>query len=214
MKIKTIKRKIFLIFLPRIVWGAMWILYFTCRNRFHINEDVKRENALFTFWHGELLMMPFLYRKIRDKPNVFVISSEHFDGELMVKIYSYFGLSTIRGSSSKGGIRVLLQANNKLKNGSDVAITPDGPKGPIYNVADGVAIIAQKANANVVVARTICSKYWELKTWDKFKIPKPFATIKYYVMPPFKVNKLLNLETAKNKIKENMMAEPNLIFHV
>ena len=125
MKIKTIKRKIFLIFLPRIVWGTMWILYFTCRNRFYINEDVKRENALFTFWHGELLMMPFLYRKIRDKPNVFVISSEHFDGELMVKIYSYFGLSTIRGSSSKGGIRVLLQGNNKLKNGSCLLYTSD-----------------------------------------------------------------------------------------
>lgn len=208
MKIKTIKRKIFLIFLPRIIWCVMWILYFTCKNRFYINEDVRKENALFTFWHGELLMMPFLYRKIRNKPNIFVITSEHFDGELTVKIYKYFGLSAIRGSSSKGGVRVLLQASRKLKNGSDIAITPDGPKGPYHSIADGVVIIAQKANANVVVARTICSRYWKLKTWDRFQIPKPFATIKYYITTPFKIDKLLDIKTAKTKIKNKMNTSP------
>ncbi|WP_258864896.1 lysophospholipid acyltransferase family protein [Helicobacter sp. MIT 14-3879] len=182
----------------------MWLLYFSSRNRFYINDNVYNNNAIFVFWHGEFLMLPFLYRKIRKNPKIFVISSEHFDGELMVKLYSYFGFKSIRGSSSKGGRRVLIQAFSKLKEGFDTAITPDGPKGPYHSIADGVVAMAQKTGVNVVVLQTISSKFWQLKTWDKFIIPKPFASIKYYALEPFKLDSNLTYKEAKELVYKKM----------
>lgn len=200
------KRKIILFFAPRIIWCLLWVLYFFSRNKFHIHKEAKDPNAILAFWHGELLMLPFLYRKMRKKRNIFVISSNHFDGELMVNLYGYFGFNTIRGSSSKDGLKALLQAINRLKNGSDVAITPDGPKGPYHSIADGIVAMSQKANSNIVVVRTESSKFWELKTWDKFRIPKPFGTIHYYALKPFKVDKTLSFNDAKEMIYKKMLA--------
>lgn len=209
---RKIKRKIILLFVPRLVWAFLWILYATCKNRFHIHEDIFKENAILAFWHGEFLMLPFLYIKIRKTPKIFVISSEHFDGELMVKLYGYFGFKTIRGSSTKGGRRVLIQAFEKLKDGYDMGITPDGPKGPYHSIADGVVAMAQKTGVNIVVVHTTPSAFWELKTWDRFQIPKPFSTIDYYSMSSFEINKNMDLESAKNMVYQQMTINPRDIF--
>lgn len=208
----TLRQKIILLFLPRLAWILLWLLYATCKNKFYIHEDVKKGNAIIAFWHGGLLMLPFLYRKMRKKPKMFVISSEHFDAELMVKLYGYYGFKAIRGSSSKGGIKVLIQTIEKLKKGFDAAISPDGPKGPYHSIANGIVAMAQKTNVNIIVIQAIPKKYWELKTWDKFKIPKPFSTIEYYSMPSFKIDKNINLENAKKIIYDKMMINPKDIF--
>lgn len=211
-KRRKLKRKILLLIAPRLVWMFLWILYLCCKNRFYIHDDIKKSNAILTFWHGEFLMLPFLYKKMREIPKIFVISSEHFDGELMVKLYGYYGFQTIRGSSTKGGRRVLIQAFDKLRDGYDTAITPDGPKGPYHSIADGVVAMAQKTNVGIVVVRTIPDKYWELKTWDRFQIPKPFSTIKYYSMPSFKIDKNMDLDSAKELVYKKMIINPKEIF--
>ncbi len=207
-KRKEIKRKIILFIVPKLMLVVVWVLYATCRNRFHIHNDFRKENAIIAFWHGELLMLPFLYRKIRTIPNIFVIISEHFDGELIATLQGYFGFKTIRGSKSKSGTRVLIQALSKLNKGSDVAITPDGPRGPYHSVADGIVAIAQKTGVNIVVFHTIPSRYWELKTWDRFRIPKPFSRIDYYAMSGFKIDQNMDKESAKKIIYEKMTVSP------
>lgn len=209
---KNLKRKIILFALPRVVWAILWLLYFSCKNRFFIHEDIKKTNAILAFWHGEFLMLPFLYRKMRDKPKIFVISSEHFDGELMVKLYGYFGFKTIRGSSSKGGRRVLIQAFEKLREGFDTAITPDGPKGPRHSVADGVVAMAQKTGAPIIPVKTAPSRFWEMKSWDRFQIPKPFCVISYFSMPCFYIDKNIPLDAAKALVSEKMNADVKEIF--
>lgn len=209
---KKIKRKLILLFAPRIVWALLWVIYLSCKNRFYIHDDIKKGNAILAFWHGEFLMLPFLYKKMRDTPKIFVISSEHFDGELMVKLYGYYGFKTIRGSSTRGGRRVLIQAFNQLRDGYDIAITPDGPKGPYHSIADGIVAMSQKTGINIVPVRTLPNKFWELKTWDKFRIPKPFSTITYVSMPSFHIDKDLSLDDAKDLVYRQMTTEPKTIF--
>ncbi len=149
-------------------------------------------------------MLPFLYRKIRKKPHIFIIASEHFDAELIVRICELFGFQSIRGSTSKGGRRVLLQSFKLLKNGYDIAIMPDGPRGPRHSIADGVGAMAQKTGSDIVVLQTQPSRFWELNTWDRFMIPKPFCTIQYRAKKPFKLESNLTNEQAKAIIAENM----------
>lgn len=199
------KRKILLFFVPRIAWFAMWIIYLTSRNKFRIDSQIMASNAIFIAWHGELLMLPFLYRKIRKKPNIFIIASEHFDAELIVRICECFGMKSIRGSSTKGGRRVLIQSMQRLKEGKDIAIMPDGPRGPYHSIADGAGGIAQKTGLPLVVLQVHPNRFWELNTWDRFCIPKPFCKICYYAKAPFRIDSAIPSDDAKKIIYNEMM---------
>ena len=198
------KRKILLFFVPRIAWFAMWLIYLTSRNRFRISPQIADSNAIFIAWHGELLMLPFLYCKIRKKPNIFIIASEHFDAELIVKICECFGMQSIRGSSTKGGRRVIIQSINRLKDGKDIAIMPDGPRGPYHSVADGAGAIAQKTGLPLVVLQVRPTRFWELNSWDRFRIPKPFCVIDYRASEPFFIAPTLSNNEANELIYKKM----------
>lgn len=155
-------------------------------------------------WHGELLMIPYAYKKYRKTPNVKLIISDHFDGTLIAKTLSYFGFGTIRGSSTRNAARALLGAIKELKNGCDLGITPDGPKGPRHEVADGIVIMAHKAKVKIVVVEIKPSSYWQLKSWDKFVIPKPFGLISYYISDMIDVSEM-DLAEAKELIQERLL---------
>ena len=104
----------------------------TCRKRFHITDYVKDNNFIACLWHGNFLMMPYLYAKAREIPNMCLITAAHNDGAMVEQYFEQFGLESIRGSTGthKGGTKALIQAVRALKEGKDVAVTPDGPKGP------------------------------------------------------------------------------------
>ena len=116
---------------------------------------------------------------------------------------SFFGIGAIRGSSSKGAVKALAQSFRELKSGVDVIITPDGPRGPYHSVADGAVVIAQKQNAPIQILNYEASKFWQLKSWDKMIIPKPFSEISYTLSPPFSVTGM-ELEAAREQIKKEM----------
>jgi len=137
-------------------------------------------------------------------PRIGVMISDHFDGELIARTIGYFGFTTLRGSSSKRAASVLLEAIRKMKAGFDVAITPDGPRGPRHSVADGIVAIAQKMDSAIVVQHVRPSKYWQLRSWDRFIIPKPFSQIDLIAMEPFKVTGM-DREDAKILIKKKML---------
>lgn len=190
---------------PIIGYIVINLLKLSCKNRFFIDKEIKDEPYIIAFWHGELLMAPFLYKKIRTKPNISVMISEHFDGEIISRLIAFFGFDSLRGSSSKGAKRVLLGAINAIKDGKDIGITPDGPRGPRYSVADGIVAISQKTDAKIVVFRIKANRYWELKSWDRFMIPKFFSTIEYHALAPFSINSL-DLQTAKEQIRNRMLS--------
>lgn len=155
-------------------------------------------------WHGELLMIPYAYTKYRKTPNVKLLISEHFDGNLIAKTLGFFGFGTIRGSSTRGGAKALIAAIKELQNGYDMGITPDGPKGPRHEVQDGIVMMAQKTKTKITVVSIKPSSYWQLNSWDKFVIPKPFGIINYYISELIDVSEM-DLGDAKAMIKERLL---------
>ena len=201
---KETKRKILSKILPPIGAFLIRFIYYTCKKEFHIPKSLPKDPFIVAFWHGNLLMQPYLYKKIRKNHKIAVMISEHFDGEIIAKTIKSFGFETVRGSSKKGAARVLLQAIRKLRDGYDIAITPDGPRGPIFSVADGIVALSQKEDVYIVPFYYKSSNFWQLNSWDRFLIPKPFSKLIFIAGEPFKV-KGMEKEAAKNYIKNRML---------
>ena len=160
--------------------GAVFIglLGRTWRVRISHDEAVRAARSsktpiVFSLWHGQ--MLPLLYAH-RDQ-GIKVLISEHSDGEIIARIATRFGFGTVRGSTSRGAARALLGLARVLEDGGELAITPDGPRGPARSMAPGVAIVARRAGVPVIAAAASASTAWRLKSWDKFMIPRPFATV-------------------------------------
>jgi lysophospholipid acyltransferase (LPLAT)-like uncharacterized protein len=168
----------------RVTWGArvgVWLVRLLGMTwRFRVTEDdsVRRLRAagqpiIFALWHGQLL--PLLYRHRGE--GVVVLISEHSDGEIIARIATAFGFGTVRGSTSRGAARALLELARVLEGGRDLAVTPDGPRGPAKSYAPGVLVVAQRTGAPVIGAVATTTSAWRLKSWDRFLIPKPFARV-------------------------------------
>ena len=180
------------------------VIYLLNRKEFHAPESLGDEQFIMACWHGELLMIPYAYTRYRKNPHVKLVISEHFDGNLIAKTLNFFGFETIRGSSTRGGAKALIQSIKELKSGYDLGITPDGPKGPRHEVQDGIIIMAQKAKVKIVLVEIKPSKYWHLKSWDKFVIPKPFGIIRYYISDIIDVSDM-DLEESRLIIKQGLL---------
>jgi lysophospholipid acyltransferase (LPLAT)-like uncharacterized protein len=159
------------------------LIYLTNRKRFIGLEAIDADKpVIVAFWHEHILMAPFHWRKLRKSkknPNVFAMVSDHRDGEYIARIVNFLGIGTVRGSSGKGGVKALIAALKELRNGNDVAFTPDGPQGPRHSVADGIILAAQRSGASILPMRYEASRSWRLTSWDRFVIPKPFGTITF-----------------------------------
>ena len=200
------KIKIFFVtkILPFILQLFVRFIYFTSKKNFIHPKIDDKETFVVTFWHGELLMQSFNYQKLKPNGQVKAMISEHKDGELIAKTVEYLNIGSVRGSSSRGGLKALINAIKELKSGTEVAITPDGPRGPRHSVADGIVAISQKTGLKILVFNCVPSSYWQLKSWDKFVIPKPFGTIDFYISEPLDITGM-EMEDAKNLIREKML---------
>ncbi len=202
---KETKRKLILFFTPFVGYVIINLIYLSCKKKYFLpKEKLKDKPYIIAFWHGKLLMQPFIYKQLRKKPKVATMISEHFDGEVLSKMIKFFHFDSIRGSSKKGAIKVLKEAFKRVNEGYDIGITPDGPRGPRYNIADGTVAIAQKKELLIVPCNFKATSFWKLKSWDSFMIPKPFSTIYLYADEPFSVNGL-DMDKAKETIKKALM---------
>ncbi len=179
-------------------------LHLTNKKKFHAPENLSSDPFIMACWHGELLMIPYAYTKYKKNPHVKLLISEHFDGNLIAKTLSFFKFGTIRGSSTRGGAKALIQSIKELKNGFDLGITPDGPKGPRHEVSDGIVVMAQKTGAKIVLVAIKPTSFWQLSSWDKFIIPKPFGTINYYISDMIDISNL-EFEEAREVIKLGLL---------
>jgi lysophospholipid acyltransferase (LPLAT)-like uncharacterized protein len=192
------------VILPYILSLVVRFIFLTNKKNFHKPSHLPTDPFIVALWHGDLLMQPLSYKATKPTGIVKTIISDHRDGETIAKVIKYLGIGNIKGSSSKGGVKALLNAIKEIKNGVDIAITPDGPRGPRYSVADGIVAIAQKSGAKIVIFNSKPSKYWQFNSWDKFVIPKPFGTIDLFISEPLDIGGL-EMEEAKKLIKEKMM---------
>ena len=129
--------------------------------------------VVLVLWHGE--MLPLLYHHRHRQISVLV--SEHGDGEIIARILDDFGFRLVRGSSSRGAARALIAVDRELRAGFDVGITPDGPRGPRHSVAPGALLAAHRAGVKLMPLAAKASAFWQLGSWDRFIIPKPFARV-------------------------------------
>jgi lysophospholipid acyltransferase (LPLAT)-like uncharacterized protein len=134
--------------------------------------DAKRP-FVFALWHSRILPLLYLHRH----EAMVLLISRHRDGGLLATLAERWGYRFVRGSTRRGGEVGLLGVVRALQGGAVVAITPDGPRGPAQRVKPGVVAAAQHAGVPVVPAMARPSRAWWLSTWDRFCIPKPFATI-------------------------------------
>ena len=178
---KKIKRKLGAVLIPPLLYLLLRFIWFTSRKKFHFITDIPHSQHVCVTWHGELLMTPQAYRHIHPTHPASAIISAHFDGSIMANTLGYLRISALRGSSRKGATQVLLQAFKSIKKGQEILITPDGPKGPRHSMSDGAIGIALKSKLPIFVMNFQSKSYWQLKSWDKFVIPKPFGKIDFYM---------------------------------
>ena len=135
------------------------------------------------FWHNRLFIIPWFFtRYMRPRVSVALTSASR-DGEMLAAFLARFGIGAVRDSSSRRGVAAMLEMNRPADDGYDIAITPDGPRGPRYRLNPGVIALAQTAGIHVLPISVFYSRYWEMKSWDAFQIPKPFATVDVTLYP-------------------------------
>jgi lysophospholipid acyltransferase (LPLAT)-like uncharacterized protein len=116
-----------------------------------------------------------------------VLISEHRDGELVAQAAESLGYGLIRGSSTRGAERALISLVRELEAGHEIAITPDGPRGPARKFAPGALVAAQRSDTFILPVAMSASRSWSLRSWDRFMIPKPFARVTIAYGVPTKV---------------------------
>ena len=164
--------------------GLMKLLGHTCRVRIedeHGYCDPKRNHPLILcLWHNRLLGGTLGHYRVYPRREVplSVLTSASKDGGWLAAFMKRFRMGAIRGSSSRRGIAALLELARYLRTGGDVAITPDGPRGPNYHIAPGVIFLAQREEVGIVPMEIQMTRYWRIgKRWEALWIPKPFSTI-------------------------------------
>jgi lysophospholipid acyltransferase (LPLAT)-like uncharacterized protein len=133
---------------------------------------------IYAVWHGRILMIPWLtarLRRTRGARAVRVLASRSRDGELVARWVARFGLSVVRGSSSRGGGEALRALAATVRAGQDVAVVPDGPRGPCERLQAGLVVLAAVTGAPIVPLAFAARPARRLASWDRFLVPVPFA---------------------------------------
>ncbi len=146
-----------------------------------VDSDI---SGLWCFWHNRALLVPAIYRSLRPTQKAIVLTSASRDGSFLAHVAASFGLEAARGSSSRRGGTALKQIVRKLREGYDAGVTPDGPRGPRYNMQPGVVVAAALAQRPVIPIELDFQACWRLKSWDRFIIPKPFTKITFRIGAP------------------------------
>ena len=133
---------------------------------------------IYGVWHARILMVPWLNARLRQHEaarRVTVLASRSRDGQLMADFAQRFGLAVVRGSSSRGGLEALRELVRALRGGDDVAMVPDGPRGPACRLQGGIVALAAATGAPIVPLGVAASPARRLGSWDRFIVPMPFA---------------------------------------
>ena len=138
---------------------------------------------IFVYWHNRDLMLPAFHNIMKCGP-LSALSSRHRDGRIVSKMVSYFGITSVIGSSSKGGAAGLLALKKQLDRGVHVALTPDGPKGPLYKAKAGAISLAHVSGKYIYPIGCAAERFWRFGSWDRMFLPKPFSRVVGIVPKP------------------------------
>ena len=136
---------------------------------------VRKKPVIFTFWHNQIMLISYFYNKILGGNKGVSLISLSKDGELISRAMKKQKIGYVRGSSSRRGGQALIGLAQKIQEGYDVAITPDGPRGPCYEVQPGAVLLASRTGVPIVPVAYDIKWKKVLKTWDCFRFPFPFS---------------------------------------
>jgi lysophospholipid acyltransferase (LPLAT)-like uncharacterized protein len=136
--------------------------------------------VLMAFWHGRSIMLPFVYRG----RGACIMNSQHRDGEIVSRVLAGFGIQSTRGSSTRGAVPGFLGLVRASRRGMDIALIPDGPRGPAGVAKGGAAELAVATGAPLFPMAVSCSNAWRLGTWDRLLLPRPFSRMVLVVGEP------------------------------
>ena len=200
--IKTCLDKTALAVLPRIVWAYLWIISSTCTLKVHGSEypDKLRKQGvgfIYAFWHNRQIILPLVRQ---DEPIHCLISSSR-DGEYISRVAGLFGRASIRGSTTRGGFEAMKQMMRVLQSKGIVAITPDGPLGPAYQVKPGVVQMSQALGCPIIPISFDASKKKVFASWDGFNLPYPFTKVSIVFGKPLTITQSESVEAACLRLK-------------
>ena len=164
---------------------------------------------IFAFWHGRLLLMPSCWDQGR---TIYMLTSQHGDGQLIGRMAAYFGVKMAEGSSSRGGAKGLRTMVKAVKNGDCVGITPDGPRGPRMRASEGVISVARLSGAPIIPASLGSSHGRCLSSWDRFLVAWPFGRRVLVWGEPIYVDRDISAEgkeTARRQVEDVLIALTN-----
>lgn len=138
---------------------------------------------VYVIWHGRMLC-PLLFRRRRRIVSLVSLSR---DGEIINRFLLGLGYLTVRGSSSRGGVRGLVQLVREVRAGRHAAVTPDGPRGPRCRVQEGVLELAARTGAPLLPLSSAARRAVTCKSWDRFVVPLPFSRVFIQFGKPLRV---------------------------
>jgi hypothetical protein len=162
---------------------------------------------IYCVWHGRILMVPWLNARLRRSHGaraVSVLASRSRDGALIADYARRFGLDVLRGSSSRGGAGALRALVAAIQAGRDVALAPDGPRGPREQLGSGVVALAALTGAPVIPLGFAARPAWRLASWDEFQIPSPFARAAVVFGAATSVSRDADRERARKEIQRSL----------
>ena len=151
----------------------------------HFYDEAIRSGAppIMAFWHGRILSGTWVFRN----RGIVVMASANFDGQWIARIIERFGFRVVRGSSSRGGARALLEMKREIERGHPVAFTLDGPRGPARVAQPGALWLAGATGSPILPFHAEATRYWNANSWDRTQVPKPFSTVALAIGEPLRV---------------------------
>ncbi len=198
MKHPTATSHLILFLEKYLAWLGLSMLKWTYRCRVHGNP-CPQPKVIYIFWHQNLL--PVLLHAPEKKIGVMISNS--FDGELIAGPTMLFGCQVIRGSSTRRGFTALKEMVRYAQTNS-LALTPDGPRGPAFKIKGGVLYMAMLSGLPIVPVLVDVQRKWQFNSWDRFIVPKPFASIDMHYLEPVFVKTREELDAVCEQIEARM----------
>lgn len=169
------------------------------------NYTKRDQPVAIVLWHNRLFLAAEIVRRFRRGRPAYALVSASQDGAWLTAFFSLAGLRTVRGSSSRLGREAATALVETLRAGHDVGITPDGPRGPCYELKPGGVIVARRTNAPVLLVGGEFTSAWRLRSWDRFYVPKPFSRVRMRceVLRP---EQLADRDTGLELMRERLLA--------
>lgn len=176
-------------------------------DRARLLDSTYRQPMIWTFWHNRMFVIPLLRLRVPHRTGA-VLTSASRDGEIIAAVMASFGLKCVRGSSSRRGAAALMELADTLSAREDVAVTPDGPRGPRYQLGQGVIFLARQTGAPILPIHVRYTRMLRLKSWDHFRIPLPFSQVKIICDTPVFISPTSDPEAERERVERIMNPVP------